>query len=137
MRNTVVLSPDRVRMAERFGWIDHRVMLEGHLQRMSQRAQCLYLFLCLAADRKGVSWYSDLRLREAISLPLKELEAARRELVDLDLVAFVSPYYQVLSVPQKRIAVQHSEAGKESATAEEISEAVKAIRRQLRGGISC
>jgi len=113
------------------------MMLEGHLQRMSQRAQCLYLFLCVAADRKGVSWYSDIRLREVTRLPAKELEAARRELVDLDLVAFASPYYQVLSVPQRQVASQLREERGEPASADEIREAIKTIRRRIGGGASC
>lgn len=131
MRSAVVLRADRIRKAERFGWVDHRLMLDGYLKRLSQGGQCLYLFLCVAADRCGLSWYSDGRLRDVIGLTAGELEGARRELVDLDLVAFESPYYQVLSVPLKQQVRQSSVPADEAATAAEVAEAMAAVRRKL------
>lgn len=136
MRSSIVLRTDRIRKAERFGWVDHRLLLDGFLGRMSQQGQCLYLFLCVAADRAGVSWYSDVRLRECIGLASGELEAARRELVDLDLVAFESPYYQVLSVPAEREIEQPARPVGTAATAAEVAEAMGAIRRKLGCGRS-
>jgi len=136
MRRVVVLRADRIRKAERFGWVDHRLMLDGYLKRLSRDGQCLYLFLCVAADRCGLSWYSDGRVRDAIGLTAGDLEAARRELVDLDLVAFESPYYQVLSVPLKRQVSQSSVPAGEVATAEDVAQAMDSIRRKLGFGRS-
>ncbi len=138
MRSVVVLRADRVRKAERFGWVDHRLMLDGYLKRLSLGGQCLYLFLCVAADRCGLSWYSDGRLRDAIGLTAGELEGARRELVDLDLVGFEAPYYQVLSVPTGRELGQAEGPVGTPATAAQVAVAMEGIRRQLgRGGASC
>jgi hypothetical protein len=137
-RKIEVPCPDRVRRAERFGWVDQELLLGGYLGRLSAPSQGLYLFLCLAANREGVSWYSDLRLRELTRLSAAALESARRELVDADLVAFASPYYQVLSLPRQVLPAKGPAASTSPAlppaTPAQVAAAIAAIRRNLQGG---
>ncbi|MCP4364961.1 MAG: hypothetical protein GY800_06635 [Planctomycetes bacterium] len=139
MRKHEVPRQDRVRAAQRFGWVDHALYLNGYLKEMSHSSQSLYLFLCIAANRDGVSWYSDAKIRDVTGLEADELQAARRELIDMDLVAFESPWFQVLSVPyERRVARQEvlvPEATQATAaTQEEVSRVVADIQRKLRGG---
>jgi hypothetical protein len=94
-----LLCKKRRRLLPRtFSWLDHRLVREGHLTKVSADAGCLYLFLVTVGDRDGVSFYSDHRLLEA--LPFVRLKAAREELVDHGLIAWELPNYQVLEVPE-------------------------------------
>ena len=67
--------------------------------------QVLYLFLTLAADRNGVSFYRKENICETLSLNFQQFEIARDRLVDMKLIAYqsysiMSPngYYQVLPI---------------------------------------
>lgn len=139
MRKHEVPRQDRVRAAQRFGWVDHALYLNGYLKEMSHSSQSLYLFLCIAANRDGVSWYSDAKIRDVTGLQTEALQAARRELIDMDLVAFESPWFQVLSVPYERRDARQEALAPEvtqanAATPEEVSRAVADIQKQLCGG---
>jgi hypothetical protein len=72
---------------------------------MTHEDIALYLFLTLAADRYGVSFYRKEKICDVISLDFQQFEIARDRLVDMKLIAFepyslLSPngYYQVLPV---------------------------------------
>lgn len=94
------LRPDRLRPLERpFGWVPFRFLKSGWLQRLRRDAKLLYFFLCLVADRQGVSFYGDARIEKILALSDGELARARDELTELDLVAFDGHLYQVLSLP--------------------------------------
>lgn len=106
MPNYRIPQPARVRKIERsFAWIDHRLLREGYLHVMSHPDQALYLFLALAADRNGVSFYRREKICECLGLDDGEFHVARDRLVDLGLIAFepytvLSPngFYQLLPV---------------------------------------
>ena len=55
----VVPRPDRVRQIERraFGWLDAKLHHHKWLEVMTAEDIAVYVFLCLAADRQGVSWW--------------------------------------------------------------------------------
>jgi hypothetical protein len=99
-------QPQRVRRIEKsFAWIDHRLLRNGFLEVMSHQDQALYLFLALAADRHGVSFYRKEKICDVLGLEFAPFEAARDRLINLGLIAFqpysaLSPngYYQVLPV---------------------------------------
>jgi len=106
MRKYTLPQPQRVRRIERsFAWIDHRLLRNGYLQVMTHPDQALYLFLVLAADRHGVSFYRKEKICDAVGLDWGQFEEARSRLIDFKLVAF-EPYsaltpngvYQVLPV---------------------------------------
>lgn len=106
MRKYCIPQPKRVRRIDKsFAWIDHRLLCHGYLQVMTPQEHGLYLFLALAADRHGVSFYRKEKICDALGLEWGEFEVARDRLIDLELIAF-EPYsattpnghYQVLPV---------------------------------------
>jgi hypothetical protein len=101
-----VPQPSRVRKIEHsFAWIDHRLLRNHFLEVMTHAEQALYLFLALAADRNGVSFYRREKICDRLGLDLKAFEVARDRLIDMGLLAFepytaLSPngFYQLLPV---------------------------------------
>jgi hypothetical protein len=63
-------------------------------------ALALYLLLLTVSDSRGLSFYSDASLSRLLGLDPMALAAARDQLVAADLVAFLKPHYQVLSLPE-------------------------------------
>ena len=82
--------PERVRATPRsFGWIDHRLLRDAHLSWLSPAESALYLFLALAADHRGVSWYRLERISEELGyMDWGDLARARRRLVEFGLIAY-------------------------------------------------
>lgn len=99
-------QPQRLRRIEKsFAWIDHRLLRNGFLQVMTHQDQSLYLFLALAADRNGVSFYRKEKICDLLGLDFGAFEVARNRLLDMRLLAFepysaltVNGFYQVLPV---------------------------------------
>ena len=81
-----------------FSWIDHRLVRDQHIDRLSHAAAALYLFLVTVADEQGLSYYSDRSLARRLQMPAAQLNSARAELVRADLIAYQAPLYQVLSL---------------------------------------
>jgi hypothetical protein len=106
MREYHIPQPRRVRGIEKsFAWIDHRLLRNGFLEVMTHQDHALYLFLALAADRHGVSFYRKERICDVLGLDFGQFETARDRLVGLGLIAFrpfsaLAPngHYQVLPV---------------------------------------
>ena len=69
----------------------------GFLKSLNPEALCLYVFLCVVADRRGRSWYSDSRLLQLVRLTC--VNSARTTLIEAGLVAWDTPVYSVLNVP--------------------------------------
>ena len=94
-----VLRPDRLRRVPRqFSWIDQRLVRERHIERCDVQALALYLVLVTVADAQGVSYYGEASLARLLSMPTASvLQAARADLIRLDLIAYERPLYQVLS----------------------------------------
>lgn len=98
--NARLPRPERLRVVEKpFGWIPFRLMTDGHFAHLSDSAKLLYLFLCLAADRQGTSYYGDARIQSYFQLDFGEIQLARQELIEKDLIAYDGHLYQVLSLP--------------------------------------
>jgi hypothetical protein len=95
------LHPERVRTIERpFGWVPFRLLSSGLLTELSSGAALLYFFLCLVADRQGLSYWGDARIEGVLGLGEAELGRARKELCRRDLLAYgLGGLYQVLSLP--------------------------------------
>ena len=106
MKKTHIPQPQNVRKIQgSFAWIDHRLMRDGYLPIMTHEDLGLYLFLTLAADRNGVSFYRKEKICDTLSLSFQQFEIARDRLVDLNLIAYqsysvMSPngFYQVLPI---------------------------------------
>jgi hypothetical protein len=81
-----------------FGWIDHRLLRDGYLGRCSTESLALYVLLVCASDAQGLSYYSDSRIAELLGLEPAVLRSCRRQLIDLELIAYQRPLYQLLSL---------------------------------------
>ncbi len=107
-RPVVVPRPDRVRSLAGtwFGWMTAALWRDGWLAVLTPQAVKVYVFLCLVADRQGVSFYRRDRIGRALDLDVQELHTAFTQLEELDLVAYrpfrpgvADGYRQVLTVP--------------------------------------
>ena len=94
-----LLRPERLRrVPEQFSWIDQALVQRHLIDRCDARAAALYLFLVTVADAQGLSYYGSASLAQRLHLSCEELGAARQQLVELDLLAYQAPLYQVLAI---------------------------------------
>jgi hypothetical protein len=95
-----VIASDRIRCIDGgFSFIPHRFLTDGFLKTLSQQELLLYVFLILAADRYGLSFYSYDRICSLLHLTLEQYIAARDALIEKDLICFDGTLFQVLSLP--------------------------------------
>jgi hypothetical protein len=95
------VDPTRVRtVPAHFAWIDHR--LRDRLGDLSLEAIALLLFLHLAADQTGCSFWADATIADKLGLPPSAIGAARAQLVAEGLIAYREPRSQVLPVEGRR-----------------------------------
>ncbi len=100
-----VLNPERIRHIDGgFSFIPHRFLFDGFLASLSQKELLLYLFLTLASDRNGLSFYSYDAICTLLQLNLDQYVEARNSLIDKDLIAFDGTLFQVLDLPANPIA---------------------------------
>ena len=94
---------DRLRVIRGgFGWVDHRLVRDGYVQRCSPSALALYLFLVVVADGDGLSYWGDKAICARLHLGAAELKQCRDELLGADLVAYEKPLWQVLALPRSQ-----------------------------------
>jgi hypothetical protein len=100
MMKKKILRPDRVRQIKGgFSFIPHRFLSKGFLADLHQKEILLYLFLVLASDRNGLSFYSYDAICTLLELDLDQYINARNGLIDKDLIAFDGTIFQVLDLP--------------------------------------
>jgi hypothetical protein len=96
------IRPERVRRIEgSFAFVPHRFLREGFFAALTKNELALYLFLVLAADRAGISFYGYDRICSTLELDPDDYLDARNGLLDLDLIAFDGSRFQVLSLPER------------------------------------
>jgi len=103
----VVPSPERIRRIRgSFAWLDHRLLREGHLDRLSLVDIAVYLYLVLVADRNGVSFYRKDVISKRLGIDWSQFEESKARLLERGLIAFrpfaprdVDGFYQILDVP--------------------------------------
>ena len=94
-----VLRPERLRrVPAQFSWVDQHLVRDGYLERCDAAALALYLLLVTVADAQGLSYYGDARTCRLLGLTPDRLERARRDLIDIGLIAYQRPLYQVLAL---------------------------------------
>ena len=94
-----LLRPQQMRrVPSQFSWIDQALVQRHLIDRCDARAAALYLFLVTVADAQGLSYYGSATLMQRLHLSAEELNAARRQLLALELVAYEAPLYQVLAI---------------------------------------
>lgn len=101
------IRPDRVRRigGQSFAFVPHRLLRGGFLASMTHCERSLYLFLLLAADRNGLSFYGYDRICSVLEMTLDDYIQARNELIDKDLLAFDGTRFQVLSLPADPVTI--------------------------------
>ena len=93
------ILPDKLRrIPSQFSWVDQRLVRERYIDQLSSQACALYLFLVTAADAQGLSYYAERSLCQRLSLHPAELQQARQALIQLGLLAYRRPLYQVLAL---------------------------------------
>jgi len=101
MVEKIVLSPERVRRINgSFAFIEHRFLRDGFFDALDHHELLLYLFLVLAADRNGVSFYCYDRLCAHLRISVDDYIEVRNALIRKDLLAFDGRLFQVLSLPK-------------------------------------
>ncbi|MCJ7541253.1 MAG: hypothetical protein MUO88_16515 [Desulfobacterales bacterium] len=104
MIKTKILCPNRVRrITGSFAFIEHCFLRNGFWESLTHYELLLYLFLILAADRNGVSYYSYDKIYSLLRISLDEYLNARNALIDKDLIAFDGYFFQVLSLLEKSV----------------------------------
>jgi len=98
---------DRVRQiaGQGFGFLPHRFLKDGFLSALPPDAIVLYVFLVLAANRYGVSFHRYDTICSVLGLHLERYLQARNALIAGDLIAFDGTRFQVLSLPERPVAV--------------------------------
>ena len=99
MRSPIIA--DRVRSIgnEGFAYFQHRFLRAGYFSTLSRDELALYVFLVLAGNRDGVSFYRYDAICSIVALTLDDFIGARNALIDKDLIAFDGSRFQVLSLP--------------------------------------
>lgn len=103
----IVPEPLRIRRIRgSFAWLDHRLARDGFLERMSLIDLAVYVFLVLAADRNGVSFYRKDVISNTLGIEWSQFEQAKARLLERGLIAFrpftkgdVDGFYQILPLP--------------------------------------
>lgn len=99
-----ILNPDRIRRIDGgFSFIPHRFLSDGFLAAMQQTELLLYLFLIIASDRHGLSFYSYDSICSLLQMDLDQYISAKNGLIDKDLIAFDGTVFQVLDLPTKPV----------------------------------
>ena len=131
MINKHPLRPQRLRrIPPSFSWVDHRLVRHEYLAHADHSAWTLYLFLVTVADAQGLSFYSDASIGRRLTMDQVTLSAARRQLIQADLVAYRKPLYQVLSLPEDPT----SSPGPAAPRTGEAKSVAAILRRALEGG---
>ncbi len=94
-----ILNHDLIRKTpKQFNWIDGRFVRDGYLQKCNHSAAALYLFLVTVADTNGLSFYGDKSICKQLSMDDCLLAESRLLLIQLHLIAYRKPLYQVLDL---------------------------------------
>ena len=99
MINKYPIRSDLVRTpTKQFSWLDHRLVHDRHIEQCSHPAAALYLFLVTVSDARGLSYYGDDSIMNQLSMDVITLGKARDNLIQIGLIAWQKPLYQVLSL---------------------------------------
>jgi len=95
-----VLKTQRIRKTTgSFAFIEHRFLRDGFLASLTHLEMLLYLFLVMAADRHGLSFYGFESICSILKMDVDAYIEARNGLIQKDLIAFDGRLFQVLSLP--------------------------------------
>jgi len=132
-----ILNQQRIRKIEgSFAFIEHRFMRNGFWKTLNHHELLLYMFLVLAADRHGVSYYSYDKICSQLAITLDEYLLARDALINKDFIAFDGYFFQVLSLPEssriKTVTTSVREKAMEQPVPEHIQQLVERTFRRAK-----
>lgn len=105
-----ILNSKRVRRINGgFSFIPHRFLTDGFVSALNQHELLLYLFLVLASDRQGLSYYAYDAICSLLEMTVEQYIEARSSLMGKDLIAFDGTLFQVFELPAKAPAVKQTE----------------------------
>ena len=110
-----IINSKRVRRIDGgFSFVPHRFLTDGFFQALSQRELLLYLFLVLASDRHGLSYYAYDTICSLLQFRVEDYIEARNSLLEKDLIAFDGTLFQVLYLPSKPFTVPNQQENQET-----------------------
>jgi hypothetical protein len=126
------IVPGRIRTigGQGFAFVPNRFVRDGFFVSLTRDELALYVFLVLAGDRNGVSYYHYDSICSILELPSERYLEVRNALIDKDLIAYDGTRFQVLSLPERPV-VRRSEPLR---TAEDFEEHDPATIRGILGG---
>ena len=99
------IHPERLRTTQGgFAYVPNRFLHGGFFAVLTDQERSLYLFLVIAGDRRGISFYSQERICSVMATTLHDYLSARNRLIEADLIAFDGSQFQVLSLPKAPVA---------------------------------
>jgi hypothetical protein len=130
-------DPERIRTLEgtNFGWVDRALVHTGFLSEMKQEEFVLYTFLCLVADKYGVSFYGIKKMKNLLKMGHTRLQSARDALAGRGLITFeIDPktnqvIYQVLPLPIDKVEI---ESRRKQPAIEEVKQVVDEFYKALK-----
>ncbi len=129
-----ILEPDRIRRIQGgFSFIPHRFVTDGFMATLNQKEILLYLFLVLASDRYGLSFYSYDVICSYLELCVDDYIEARDGLIEKDLIAFDGTLFQVLDLPESPVQAPPMKAVSASTGRGHRSEIQALIQQSLWG----
>ena len=130
-----LLRPERLRQVPRqFSWVDQALVQQHFIDRCEARSAALYLFLITVSDAQGLSYYGASTLARRLRLSDEQFAAARQQLIDLELIAYCSPLYQVLALPGTVAAPRPAPRAPAAAGGQPVSLATLLQQAQQRRG---
>lgn len=130
IRKCLLRTDRRRQVPAGFSWVDHRLVRQDYLSRCDCTALALYLLLVTVSDAQGLSYYSDVAICRRLHLQAEELQRARAQLRQADLIAYQRPLYQVLSLGDPGPAT----VGPSSERTGQTQSVADVLRRALQGG---
>jgi len=129
-----ILNLDRIRRIHGgFSFIPHRFLCDGFLATLQQKEILLYLFLVLASDRHGLSFYSYDSICTLLQMEIDQYISARNGLIEKDLIAFDGTVFQVLELPATCVSANHHKEQKrarnQAAIAQLADQSLKRMER--------
>jgi hypothetical protein len=100
---TPILAARVRRIEGSFAFLPHRFLRGGFFSSLTKNELALYVFLVLAADREGISFYHYDRICSILEIDPDSYIDARNGLLAKDLIAFDGSRFQVLSLPEQAL----------------------------------
>jgi len=133
--NKQLLRPERQRQVPaQFSWVDQALVQQHFIDRCEARSAALYLFLVTVSDAQGLSYYGASTLARRLHLSDEQFAAARQQLIELELIAYRSPLYQVLALPGTAAAPRPARRAPATAGGQPVSLATLLQQAQQRRG---